>query len=316
VLDLKHYLGIDLGGTNVAIGLVSAEGTLLHKDSVPTDSHRGYQAVVADMIALCKKVAADSGFTMADIASIGIGSPGHCDNARGVIVFASNIGFYDVPICDLFHAAFGIPIYLNNDANCAALGESVSGAAKDAPSSVTITLGTGVGGGIIIDGKIMSGAFGGGGEVGHMSICFDGEPCPCGGRGCWEAYASATGLIRQAKIAAIYHPTSLLATQYDLRQLNGKAVFDAADAGDQVAQDVIDKYLRYVAIGLANVINILQPDTIVLGGGISAQGDKILRPIEALTRKEIFGSFYTKFVTATLGNDAGIIGAAMLGMDS
>jgi len=314
---LKYYLGIDLGGTNVAIGVVSEDGRLLHKDSVPTASHRGYTHVAADMIALCKQVVADSGLTMADIASVGIGSPGHGDSATGVIVYASNLGFSDVPICALLSEGLSIPAYLNNDANCAALGESISGAAKDTPSSVTITLGTGVGGGIIIDGKIMSGAFGGGGEVGHMCISFDGEACPCGGRGCWEAYASATGLIRQAKMAMVRHPESLLATEarHDLSLVNGKFVFDVADMGDQVAQDVIEQYLRYVAVGLSNVIDILQPDTIVVGGGISAQGDRILRPIAAFVREMVFGALSTKLVTATLGNDAGIIGAAMFGMD-
>ncbi|MCL2843297.1 MAG: ROK family protein [Oscillospiraceae bacterium] len=315
---MKHYIGVDLGGTNIAAGIVTADGTLLHKDSVPTGSARGYESVLADMAELCRKIIADSGIDPASVVGIGVGSPGFCDEENGVIVFAGNLHFQDVPIRAILGQEMGLPVYLANDANCAALGESTAGAARDSSSSVTITLGTGVGSGIVIDKKILSGAFGGAGEIGHTSLIYGGALCTCGRLGCWEAYASATALIAQAKAAVEKHPESriLALADGDANRITGKVVFDAADEGDCVAETVIAEYLCYVAAGLANTINTLQPDTIVLGGGICAQGDRILAPIREEVVKEVFGGeLKTKLVIATLGNDAGIIGAAMLALE-
>ncbi|MCL2562467.1 MAG: ROK family protein [Oscillospiraceae bacterium] len=310
---MKHYLGIDLGGTNIAAGIVTADGVLLHKESIPTESHRGHEHVIANMIALCQKVMADSGVGQSDIASIGVGSPGLCDRENGVTVFAENLQFDQVPIRDPLQAALGLPVRLENDANCAALAESRAGAAKGMKDSVTVTLGTGVGGGIVIDGKLATGAHGAGGEIGHILICMDGEPCTCGTRGCWEAYASATALIRQAERAAIENPQSALAA---IHAITGKAVFDAAAAGDGTANAVVIDYLRYVAVGLANLINVLDPAVIVIGGGISAQGEAILAPIREILAEYVLGGVLRcKVVAATLGNDAGIIGAALLGAE-
>ena len=310
---MKRYLGIDLGGTNIAVGLVAEDGTLLHKDSVPTRSQNGYKTLIADMASLCEKIIVDSGTDRNNITAVGVGCPGLCDVENGVLVFANNLGLRHAPIRDDLQAALGIPVYIGNDANCAALGESIAGAAKGSDSSITVTLGTGVGGGIIIDQKIVTGAYGGGGEVGHIPICFDGEACSCGNIGCWEAYASATALIRQAKNAATANSSSRLAAASG--NITGKAVFDAAAAGDETAQTVIQSYLRYVAIGLASLINTLQPETIVLGGGICAQGDAILAPITKMVEEMVLGGvLQSKIVIAILGNDAGIIGAAMLGI--
>ena len=311
----KYYLGVDLGGTNIAVGLVTAEGALLRKDSVPTASQRGYEPVIRDMAALCKKVAGDSGVELAEISHIGVGSPGLCDRENGVILLAKNLDFKAVPLRAVIQKDLDLPVYLENDANCAALGEHMVGAARGSESSVTVTLGTGIGGGIILGGKIINGAYGDAGEIGHMVISFNGEPCTCGTNGCWEAYASATALIRQAKIASIYAPESQIMKQVnnDLRLITGKTVFDAADLGDETAKEVIRQYLFYVSVGLANLVNTLQPDTIALGGGICAQGEKILAPMREMTENMVFGrNLKTKLVTAALGNDAGIIGAAML----
>ena len=316
---MKRYLGIDLGGTNIAAGLVTEDGDLLYKASVPTRSQMGHKQVIADMIALCRQVMAESGASPDGIASIGIGAPGHIDRARGVVVFAGNLGFAQVPVCGPISQALGLPTYIENDANCAALAESFVGAARGAKDSITVTLGTGIGGGILIGGKINTGAYGGGGEIGHIIICMDGELCTCGCRGCWEAYASATALIRQAKAAAAQSPQSLLVKNAagDLASITGKAVFDAAEQGDETARAVITAYLRYVAVGLANLIDTLEPETIALGGGICAQGERILGPIRAMLEQLVFGGVLkTNIVVAALGNDAGIIGAAMLGEDA
>jgi len=309
---MKYYIGVDLGGTSVKAGVVSERGKLIHKDSMPTGNHKGQDAMIADIVALCQKVAADSGIGAAFISSIGIGVPGLYDKEQGVIVYLPNLDIRQAPIRDIIQNTFDVPVYLENDANAAAMGESVAGAAKEARSSVTVTLGTGVGGGIIIDNKILNGAFGGAGEIGHMAITMDGERCNCGRHGCWEAYASASALVRQAKAAVTAHPESRLAQN---AQITGKAVFDAADLGDETAIRVLETYLRYVAFGITSLIAILEPEMIVIGGGLSAQGDKLLAPITKMVEAEVFGGVRrTKIAAATLGNDAGIIGAAMLGM--
>ncbi|MCL2408078.1 MAG: ROK family protein [Oscillospiraceae bacterium] len=309
---MKHYLGIDLGGTNIAAGVVTADGLLIHKASVPTLSERGFQSVVSDIVSLCRQIITDSGVDSASVAAIGVGSSGICDSENGIIIYSSNLQFRDADIRAELQREFTLPVYLANDADCAALGENIAGAAKGSDFSVTITLGTGVGGGIILGKKIISGAYGGGGELGHTVICFDGEPCSCGRKGCWEVYASATALIRLAKTAAISMPQSRLAENFN-QITTAKAVFDAADWGDEAAQMVIWKYLEYVACGLTNIANMLQPETIALGGGICAQGDRILTPITEMVAAQIYGGeLKTKIVIAELGNDAGIIGAAML----
>ena len=312
---MKHYLGVDLGGTNIAAGIATADGALIYKSNVPTLNDRGFQHIADDITALCEKVVADSGVDPASIASIGVGSTGLCDSENGIIIYSSNLQFRDANIRTALQKTFDLPVYLANDADCAALGEHIAGAAKDSDFSVTVTLGTGVGSGIIIGSKIVSGAYHGGGEFGHTVICFDGEPCSCGRKGCWEVYASATALVRQAKTAAIIMPQSRLAENFN--HITAESVFDAADWGDEAARMVIHHYLGYVACGLTNIANMLQPETIVIGGGVCAQGDKILAPITEMAAAEIYGGVLkTKIAIAALGNDAGIIGAAMLGVFS
>ena len=209
-------------------------------------------------------------------------------------------------------AHFGLPARLSNDANCAALAETVAGAAVGCRNMMLITLGTGVGGGIIVDGRIVSGLGGAGGEPGHSLLVLDGEPCTCGRRGCWEVYASATALIRQGREAAAAHPTSLL-NRYP--ELTGRDVFDAADAGDEAAQAVLERYYVYVAAGITDLVNILSPEMVLIGGGISRQGERLLRPIRRYVAANCFGGESRPqpiIQAAQLGNEAGIIGAAAL----
>jgi len=313
------YIGIDLGGTNIAIGLVDENGHILHKDSIPTYADRHYADIIKDMAQLSLKVIKDAGYVIKDIKSIGIGSPGTPNKEEGVLVYANNFKFHNTPIREEFHKYIDLPVYIDNDANCAALAEAVTGAAKDVNHSITITLGTGIGGGIIIDKKIYSGFNDSGGELGHMVIHVDGEQCTCGRKGCWEAYASATALIRQAKQAAKENPGSVINQLVDsnLDKINGKTAFDAARSGDKTGGKVVKDYINYLATGIINVINIFQPEVLAIGGGICKEGDYLLNPLRELVQKHVYCTDIpqTEIKTALLGNDAGIIGAAMLGKD-
>ena len=305
-------IGIDLGGTNIAVGAVNERHEIIARCSVPTGAERPAQAVIADMCAAVEEALRRAGLTAADCASIGIGSPGTCDPETGVVARAYNLGWKDVPVCRMLTEHFGLPAHLGNDANCAALAEVVAGAAAGRRDVVLITLGTGVGGGIIIGGKIYAGMRGAGAELGHTVLVLDGEPCTCGRRGCWEAYSSATALIRQACQAAARHPDSLLAR---LADVNGKTVFDAADRGDETARAVVDRYCDYLGAGLVNIVNALAPEVILIGGGISRQGERLLAPVRRYVERNCFGGkdgAVPVIAPAKLGNEAGIIGAAAL----
>ena len=307
-----YRIGIDLGGTNIAVGVVDDRHRIVAEASLPTGAHRPAEQVVADMCRAVELALDKAGLTPADCASIGVGAPGTCDPERGVVVRAYNLNWFDVPVCAMLTAHFGLPARLSNDANCAALAETVAGAAVGCRNMVLITLGTGVGGGIIVDGRIVSGLGGAGGEPGHSLLVLDGEPCTCGRRGCWEVYASATALIRQGREAAAAHPTSLL-NRYP--ELTGRDVFDTADAGDEAAQAVLERYYVYVAAGITDLVNILSPEMVLIGGGISRQGERLLRPIRRYVAANCFGGESRPqpiIQAAQLGNEAGIIGAAAL----
>lgn len=312
-----YNIGVDLGGTNIAAAIVNENGEIVKKASVRTGAEREYGEIVKDMADLCLKLIKDEGISSDEIGSVGIGSPGIVDAKNGVIVYANNLNFKNAEIAKKFKGFFNKPVYLENDANAAAYGEYVSGAGVKYKDLVAITLGTGVGAGIIVDGEIISGSFGAGGELGHVVIAVDGLPCTCGRHGCWESYSSATGLIRASKEAAKKHPESILNkfVGNDLSKMNAKIPFDAAQANDATAIEVINWYIKHLAIGLVNVINMVQPQVIVLGGGVSAQKDNLLIPLKEKMVDEIYGgaeSFKTEIKIAELGNDAGIIGAAML----
>lgn len=307
-----YRIGIDLGGTNIAAGVVDESQHIVAETSVPTGAERGAEAVVADICRAAELAMAKAGITAAHCASIGIGSPGTCDSEAGTVLRAYNLGWFNVPVCQMLHDRFGIPVHLSNDANCAALAEIVAGAAVGRRDMILITLGTGVGGGIIIDGKIYAGMRSMGAELGHTLLVLEGEHCTCGRDGCWEAYASATALIRQGKRAGEQHPESALHGRENLTALD---VFQAADAGDAAAQAVIDRWCVYVAAGLTDLVNSLAPEMILIGGGISRQGERILAPIRAYVTEHCFGGregAIPVIAAAQLGNEAGIIGAAAL----
>ena len=306
-------IGIDLGGTNIAVGAVDDGHAIVSRVSVPTLARRPAAEVVGDMGDAVEAALAKAGLSIGDCRSIGIGSPGTCDSANGVVVRAYNLGWFNVPVCSMVTARLGLPCRLSNDANCAALAETVAGGAVGCRNMILITLGTGVGGGIVADGQLLEGVGGTGAEVGHTVLVLDGEDCTCGRKGCWEAYASATALIRQGKRAAAAQPESLLAGYGE--GLTGKDVFDAAAAGDAAAQAVVDRYCVYVAAGITDLVNILGPEKVLIGGGISRQGERLLAPIRAYVAANCFGGHDRTppvIECARLGNEAGIIGAAAL----
>lgn len=310
-----YYIGIDLGGTNIAIGLVSEEGEIIKSKSIPTLKERGIDVICQDMIQLCQDIITDNGLKKEDIHSIGIGSPGMVDSQEGVIVFAGNIIINNFPISKIISQSLNIPTYLANDADCAALGEVTSGIAKGYKNVIIVTLGTGVGGGIILGGEIYQASFPGAGELGHHVIVYNGRQCTCGRKGCFETYASATALTNDGKKAAKDHPDSKLNDYIkgDLSKMNAKILFDAAKDGDQIAKQLVDQYEDYLACGLANLVNIFKPEMIVLGGGVAKQEDYLINPLLKKVEKEVFAhQFQTEIKPAMLGNDAGIIGAAML----
>ena len=308
-----YRIGIDLGGTNIAVGVVDSGYHLISEASVPAGAGRPAEQVVADMCRAVELALDKAGLTARDCASIGVGAPGTCDPQRGVVVCAYNLGWFNVPVCSMVTARLGLPCHLSNDANCAALAETVAGGAVGCRNMILITLGTGVGGGIVADGQLLEGVGGTGAEVGHTVLVLDGEDCTCGRKGCWEAYASATALIRQGKRAAAAQPESLLAGYGE--GLTGKDVFDAAAAGDAAAQAVVDRYCVYVAAGITDLVNILGPEKVLIGGGISRQGERLLAPIRAYVAANCFGGHDRTppvIECARLGNEAGIIGAAAL----
>lgn len=311
-----YYLGVDLGGTNIAVGLLNEDGNIIFKDSISTFKDRDINEIVKDMAELCKSVLKQNNIDIKELHSVGIGSPGRCDYDSAKIVYSNNIRFENYEIGKEFKKYLDVDVYLDNDANCAAYGEFISGACKGTKNSVTITLGTGVGSGVIVNGQILRGFNGAAGELGHNVMIVDGEPCTCGRNGCFEAYCSATALIRDTLKAVLKNPDCLLAKAIgdDYDKITAKIVFDMADKGDQVSKNLIDNYIKLLAEGLTNIINIFQPEVIAVGGGIAAQGEKILEPIRQIVKEKCYGGILeTKIVKAELGNDAGIIGAAFLG---
>ena len=270
-----------------------------------------------DMARMAREAAEKAGLTMDDIASVGIGIPGTCNADTGVVEYACNVQFENVPVRDIMHGLLGKDIYIENDANAAALGEALAGAAKGAQSAVCITLGTGVGGGIIIDGRIYGGFNFAGAELGHIVINEGGELCGCGRQGCWEAYASATALINQTRRAMVNHPESKMwEIAGDLDKVDGRTAFDGMRAEDAVASQVVDTYIQHIACGLINVINIFQPEVLCIGGGICKEGETLMKPLREHIERERYSKYsthQTRLCVAQLGNDAGIIGAACLG---
>ncbi len=314
-----YYLGIDLGGMSIKAGVCDDNGNILVKDTCVTVRDEDGDRIIKDMAKLCLKVISDAGLTVDDIEYAGIASPGSADNERGVIIYASTLPFLNYPISAKLSELTGIKkIYIDNDANAAAKGEATYGAAKGYKNSLFITIGTGVGGGIIIDGKVYSGFNFSGAELGHIVIVKDGKECPCGRKGCLESYASATALIEQTKKKMLEDKDSKMwqICDGDIEKVNGKTVFDAMLENDASAFEVYNKFIEYVASGITSFINIFQPEVLSIGGGISKQGDILIAPIREIVEREQYSRFCDKktlIKVAELGNDAGIIGAASLG---
>ena len=308
-------IGVDIGGTNLVAGLVDDKFNLVDKVDTSANGKRKDREIIDDIIMLCKKLMSQNNLEVSDIEAIGLGVPGCFDNDNGVIVFCENINFLNTPVGEWIRREIDVPVYLGNDADCAALGEAYAGATKDAAHSVMVTIGTGIGGGIIINKKIYSGFNGCGGELGHMVIKSDGELCGCGRRGCFEAYGSATALVKQTKDAITKNPESYLA-KTPLEEVNGKTAFDAMRAGCPVGTAVVEKYVENFATGITNIINIFQPEMVVIGGGVSKEGKPFTDMIMKYVSKERYGENTglpkTTLCTAVLGNDAGVIGAALL----
>ncbi len=316
---MKYYIGIDLGGTNIKAGVVNENYEIISKATTKTMLPRPAEEICADMAKVSLEAMEQAGLKLENIESIGIGTPGTANSETGIIEYSNNLGFLNLPVVELMQKYINKPFYVENDANAAAYGEFIAGAAKGANDAVCITLGTGVGGGIIINGKIYSGFNFAGAEIGHTVIDPNGPECTCGRKGCFEVFSSATGLVRMTKDAMLEDKASVM---WQMNEEDGKVsartAFNAMRAGDRAGKAVVDKYIRYLACGITNTINIFQPDILCIGGGVCNEGDPLLLPLKELVAKEIYtknSAKNTEIVIAKLGNDAGIIGAAFLGQD-
>lgn len=313
-----YYFGIDLGGTNIAAGLVDEKLNLIAKTSTPTLVGRPTDEIAMDMANLCKKLAVENNVALSDVEACGIASPGTANSETGIVEFSNNIPMLNYPMVDKIREYLGIDkVYLDNDANAAALGEVLAGSAKGAKSAVMVTLGTGVGGGIVIDGKIYSGFNHAGAEIGHIVIETDGRPCTCGRKGCWEAYSSATGLIKMTKEKMLETKDTVLWDMCEsIDKISGKSAFLAMRKhADKPATEVCEMYIKYLATGITNIMNVFQPEVITIGGGVCNEGEPLFAPLREQVYRDNFArnsAKQTKIVRATLGNDAGIIGGAAL----
>lgn len=315
-----YSIGIDLGGTNIAVGLCDNKLNLIEKMSVPTRSERAPEEIVKDMAAVSEQLIKKNGLILTDISYIGIVVPGSVNKNIGEIEYTPNVPFKKFPLVECFKSFLPVEkVFIENDANAAALGEAIAGAGRDAKSLVMITLGTGVGGGVVIDGKIFSGCLNShGAELGHTVIMMGGRKCGCGRAGCFEAYASATALknltserINELRLSG---SDSVL---LDADKVTARTAFDAAKGGDAEARRLVKEFINYLAVGVTNMINIFQPEMLLIGGGISGEGDNLILPLREIVDREQYTSASDKkceIRVAELGNDAGIIGAAALGM--
>lgn len=315
---MKYYIGIDLGGTNIAAGVVNENMEIIAQCSVKTGSGRPLDAIVDDMAGVARDAAAKAGISMEQIEWVGIGAPGTANRATGVIEYSNNLDWYDVPLVAMMEQRLSKKVFIENDANAAAYGEYVAGSAKDANISVMVTLGTGVGGGVVINNSIYTGFNYAGAELGHTVIVMDGRDCTCGRNGCLEAYASATGLITTTKQYMEKDKSSVMweLCGGDLSRVSGRTAFDAMRKGDVSGKAVVDEYIRCLACGITNIINTFQPDMLSIGGGISHEGDTLMKPLKEIVSREVYSRnspHNTEIVAASLGNAAGIIGAALLG---
>ncbi|MDR0596460.1 MAG: ROK family protein [Clostridiales Family XIII bacterium] len=314
---MRYDIGIDLGGTNIVVGVVGEGGGLLAKLSRPTGVGREPAEIVGDMAELAAAAAEESGIGMEDVGSVGVGVPGTANSDTGVVDYATNLYWHDVPLAAMLGGRLGKPVHIGNDANAAAYGEYIAGAAKGHSSAVCVTLGTGIGGGAVIGGKVLAGFNYAAMEIGHMVIRHGGRLCACGRHGCWERYASATGLIITTR-EAMENDKNTKLWEYakgDLNNVDGRTAFDAMRAGDEVAKSVVDAYIYDLTCGTVNIINIFQPEVLCLGGGVAGEGEGLFAPLRERVAQKVYSrnsARNTAIVGAALGNDAGLIGAANL----
>ena len=316
-----HYIGVDLGGTNIAVGITDENGNILVKGKVPTGKERHSDEIVADMGALCASLVKEAGLTFDDIAYAGVAAPGSVDPQSGEIKYANNINMLHYPLAKKLMEHIPVKrVYLENDANAAALAEAKAGAGKGYNDVIMITLGTGVGGGIVIGGKLYSGFNYAGAELGHVVIEYNGRPCTCGRKGCWEAYSSATALITMTKEKMEETRDTVMweLCENGAKKVSGRTAFKAAKMGDKAGREVVEKYIDYLACGITNMVNIFQPEVLCIGGGVCGEGDYLLDPLKKIVDRDQYGTAAhddkTILKIAELGNDAGIIGAALLGL--
>lgn len=312
----QYYIGIDLGGTFIKGGIVDENGKIIADDKIPTESEKGGGRVAANIASLVEKLLETTGVAKENVLGVGMGSPGMIDSKKGVVVFSGNLHWSHFPLAEETQKLLNLPVKVANDANVAALGETKFGCGKNYQNTILITLGTGVGGGVVIDGKLFEGYQSAGAELGHSVIVAGGEQCTCGRKGCLEAYASATALIRDTKRAMENNKNSKMWAIGSTEQVTGKTAFDYYD-NDERAKAVVDNYIEKLGVGLTNLANEFRPEAIILGGGVCAQGDNLVKPLQAFLDKEIFAGEkgpQVKILTATLGNSAGILGAAALFM--
>lgn len=311
-----YRIGIDLGGTFIAAGLVDGSLRIMDKESVRTNAPRPMEAIADDMAALVRTLLARNGLRRENLAAVGVGVPGTANRENGRLEDANNLGFDDEPFVSVLEERLGLPVRFGNDANAAAWGEyQVSGCREG--SFIMMTIGTGIGGGVILNGKLWDGINGAAAEFGHMTIRYDGVPCSCGRTGCFEAYASATALIRQARERMETDRETLLwkLCGGDAGRVEARTVFDGAAAGDAACAELLDTYTTYLAEGTANIINLFQPAFLCVGGGVGRAGEALLTPLREKTARRIYSQNAkrnTQIILARLGNDAGIIGAALL----
>ena len=314
---MKYCIGVDLGGTNIAVGLIDLDGkNILHKKSVKTRAPRPCEDISADIADICLSLCEAEGIPLSAVEWIGIATPGIVKS--GVVISAVNLGWTNEPFGEIVSRITGRPTFVANDANAAAYAEAKWGCGVGEDSLIAVTLGTGIGGGIILDGKIWEGFNGFAAELGHMVIAVDGRHCACGLRGCFEAYCSATALVHETRRMMKLYPDSLMwqIAGGDITKIDGRTAFIANAQGDPAAHQIIDDFVNYLAIGIANIINIFQPSVVCVGGGISGQGEELMRPLRERLRYTSFGTkdMRTRVEAAVYKNDAGIIGAGLLGI--
>lgn len=314
-----YFIGIDLGGTNIAAGIVDENYNIVLKGSTPTLVNRDPELIVKDMAKLCLSLLEKAGIDISEIAHVGIAAPGSINPETGVIEYSNNIPLLNFPISEILRKYLPVKeVYLENDANAAALGEAVAGAAKGKNISVMVTLGTGVGGGVVVNGHIYSGFNYAGAELGHTVIEYNGRPCTCGRKGCFEAYSSATALVNLTKEKLSETKDTIMweMCDGDISKANARIAFSAMKKGDKAGKEVVDTYISYLACGITNLINIFQPEVLLIGGGVCNEKEYLTAPLIDIVNKDQYTRnqpIKTEIKVAELGNDAGIVGAAAIG---